>query len=114
MKSALGVLYIIVMVSSFLFSFILLIAMPTEPIWIIFFGIGTLLCFIFLIVGLCSDYYYDYDCGYDDGKKETINEEKKSFIVKLKTTCPHCGAPMKNDTCEYCGSKSEIIYKVAL
>lgn len=112
MRNALWVLFIIIMVLSFLFSFILLIAMPTEPIWIIFFGIGTLMLLIFLIVGLCSD--DDYDYGYDDdSEKESINEEKKPFIVKLKTTCPHCGAPMKNDTCDYCGGKSEI-YKVIL
>lgn len=112
MRNALRVLFIIVMILSFLFSPILLIAMPTEPIWIILFGIGTLLLFIFFIVGLYFD-DDDYDYGYDDGKKETTNEEKKPFIVKLKTTCPNCGAPMKNDTCDYCGSKSEI-YKVIL
>lgn len=120
MRNALGVLFQILMILSFLFGPILLIVMPTEPIWIIFLGIGVLLGFIFFIFGLCfedEDEDDDYGCafddgwGYDEGKKETTNEEKKQFIVKLKTTCPHCGAPMKNDTCDYCGCKSEI-YKV--
>lgn len=111
MKYTLEVLFMIVMVMSITFSIILLLTMQTEPIWIIFFGISTLSGIIFFITSffIDTDDYYDY--GYDDGKKETTNEEKKQFIVKLKTTCPHCGAPMKNDTCDYCGSKSEI-YKV--
>ena len=102
-----GVLFIVVTITMLVLSFILLIVFPTEPTWIIFFGIGALLGLIFLILSFC----YDDNGYYDDGKKETKNEEKKQFIVKLKTTCPHCGAPMKNDTCDYCGSKSEI-YKV--
>ena len=111
MKYALRVLSMIVMVLSFLFSIILLLTMPTEPIWIVFLGFGALLGFIVIIYSFIDTDNNDYDYGYDDGKKETTNEEKKPFIVKLKTTCPHCGAPMKNDTCDYCGSKSEI-YKV--
>jgi len=111
MKYTLEALSVIVMVMSITFSIILLLTIPTEPIWLIFFGIGTLSGFIFFINFLLNATDDDYDYGYDDGKKETTNEEKKPFIVKLKTTCPHCGAPMKNDTCAYCGCKSEI-YKV--
>jgi hypothetical protein len=112
MKYKLVVFFIIGMVLSLLFSFILLIAMQTEPIWIVFLCIGTLSGFTSVIISSFIDVdNNDYDYGYDDGKKETTNEEKKPFIVKLKTTCPHCGAPMENDTCAYCGCKSEI-YKV--
>lgn len=112
MKNVLGVISMIVMILSFFFSIILLIVFPTEPMWIIFFGVSVLFAITFFIISLFEE-NDDYNYGYDDGKKETTNEEKKPFIVKLKTTCPHCGAPMKDDTCAYCGSKSEI-YKVIL
>lgn len=111
MKYTLEILSMIVTVMSIILSIILLLIIPSEPCWLIFFGIGILSFFIYLINSLFIASDDDYDYGFDEGKKETANEEKKPFIVKLKTICPHCGAPMKNDTCAYCGCKSEI-YKV--
>ena len=114
-NTMLGVISMIVMVMTTVFSIILLLVLPTEPIGIILYVVGNVCGIIVFIISLFIDddydYNYNHNYGYDDGKKETKNEEKKPFIVKLKTTCTHCGAPMKGDTCEFCGCKSEI-YKV--
>ena len=67
----------------------------------------------FLMVCILSVYYdvYGDDYMYEPTPKSEKKGEKSNNIVKLPISCPHCGAPMKSDTCSYCGSKSEI-YKV--
>lgn len=98
------ILWLISLISFVVFAFLY----PESLAWVFTLGV-----FIFsgivIFFTLPSD-YEDYDYAEYD-HEETTNEEKKSFIVKLKTTCPHCGAPMINDICSYCGCKSEI-YKV--
>lgn len=56
------------------------------------------------------DYYYSYH-DYEQEKKvgeEKAKDEKKVVIVTEKI-CSSCGAPLKGDTCEYCGTKAKIL-----
>lgn len=76
-------------------------------IGVLFFGMSF---FMVCIMGVYHDIYGD-DYIYECAPKTEKKAEKNNNIVKLPTSCPHCGAPMKSDTCNYCGSKSEI-YKV--
>ncbi len=54
----------------------------------------------------------DQECEDDEEEYEEEEPEPeqspKQIIVKLDTVCPHCGAPMKDETCGYCGCKSAI------
>lgn len=90
-----------------LISGILFVIFWDLLVGILFFGMSFLMV---CIMGVHYDVYGD-DYIYKCTPKSEKKVEKSNNIVKLPTSCPHCGAPMKNDTCAYCGSKSEI-YKV--
>lgn len=96
-----------------LFIFGIFIVFWDVLIGILSFGMSFLMaCLMGVYYDVYGDDYgddYMYECTPESEKKV----EKSNNIVKLPTSCPHCGAPMKNDTCSYCGSKSEI-YKVIL
>jgi len=70
-------------------------------IGILFFGMSFLMV---CIMGVYNDVYGD-DYMYDCTPKSKKKVEKSNNTVKLPTSCTHCGAPMKSDTCSYCGSK---------
>lgn len=73
--------------------------------------------FLALIVSAAILKLYEiYDCGidYDVCKSVSANtkydkEEEKTIVIK-QTHCASCGAPLENDVCSYCGTKS-VIYK---
>ena len=65
-----------------------------------------------VILKLCE--IYDYDIDYSENSNNNIirdnDNSKESAIILKETHCASCGAPLKDDVCSYCGTRS-VIYK---
>lgn len=115
MRTAISIISAILSISAFIMSTIMLFFYDSI-FWFVLFLIGLLMALMTMLIKTYDDYEdtMDYDYAYTETIDETESEdaeEKKSYVVKFDTKCPHCGAPMVSDTCGYCGCKSAI-YKV--
>lgn len=64
------------------------------------------------ICGMLDTLYDDYDydvCKSVSASTKYDKEEEKTIVIK-QTHCASCGAPLEDDVCSYCGTKS-VIYK---
>lgn len=116
MRTAIRIISTILSISAFIMSIIMLLFFTEGIMWFALLLIGFLMAMMTILIKSYDDYEdtMDYDYAYTetiDETKEAEAEEKKSYVVKFDTKCPHCGAPMVSDTCGYCGCKSAI-YKV--